>query len=1034
MHRIRAPRSSLLSLLLIALILLPPRLASAQHFGRNKIQYENFDWRILNTPHFEIFFYDGEERLAARAALIVEDAYLRLSETFATGLSERVPFILYDSHNAFQQNNISGGLIGEGTGGFSEPLRNRMVLPYPGDNAAFVHVINHELVHVFMFEIAYRRGGKGGKRRELYPIPLWFAEGAAEWFSTGWDEQADMWMRDATIYDWVRPLHQINGGFQVYKQGQSAMRYMAATYGEGKVVEFFRAVGETGDVNRALENTIERSVKEFDREWQKSLRREYWPRFCDKREPETIARRLTDHSEAGHYFAQRPALSPDGESIAFFSDREGLVNLYLMSTSDGKVTQKLATGYRSNEFLSFHSFESGISFSRGGEAICFVAKSGNDETLYVLATESGEILRQIPLRMDIARSPAWSPVANSVVLSGTRDGQTDLYLVDLLRETVTGMTDDLDCEFTPAWSPAGDRIVFSAYPDPAARLRPGANPLASLAGIDWASRENLSAVSGRRELRILDPATGEQGFLVGTSGDDSDPLFIDDSEIVFVSDASGISNLCRYDLASHELRRFTDVLGGIFQPAVSAKSDNFAFVAFGEAGFDIYLMENYGEAIAAGDFPLEPEIPAAPGQEAAEERVGPPASTTGYPAPDTPDAALIQDTALLDRDEEAGTPAVHAGEVEDYSPRFSIDPFGSGATGGVSYSSSMGLGVANAISMSDLLGNHRLGFLLNFRRSIASSDLAASYYYLKRRINCGVGIFHYRYYRSGSMTTLGEVFDRDRLYSDRNYGAFFRASLPLSVFDRVELDLQAFRTERIFYELGESGYLEQTDSESTLLVQPSLSYVHDGALYGSNGPMLGSRWTVSLSPAIPIGGDGIDRFTAYADYRKYMPIWARNSVALRVIGAASMGSEPRNFVLGGPMTMRGYSGRDFDDRNFAGDLLHPNLVGSNMLLLNLEYRFPFVDYLLFGWPDRFGLGAIGGVLFLDVGGAFDENFRPFERDGGGHLRLADLNGDFGVGFRARLGWLPMKFDWAWRTDFAHSSRDAQYSFAIAPEF
>ena len=83
---IRAPRSRILPPLFAVLLLLAPIGASAQHFGRNKIQYENFDWRILNTPHFEIFFYEGEEQLAARAALIVEDAYLRLSETFGTQL------------------------------------------------------------------------------------------------------------------------------------------------------------------------------------------------------------------------------------------------------------------------------------------------------------------------------------------------------------------------------------------------------------------------------------------------------------------------------------------------------------------------------------------------------------------------------------------------------------------------------------------------------------------------------------------------------------------------------------------------------------------------------------------------------------------------------------------------------------------------------------------------------------------------------------------------------------------------------------
>ena len=153
----RPSRHFAVSLALLAAISLGSAVpAEAQFFGRNKIQYENFDWKVLNTPHFEIFFYSAEEGLAARAAVLAEDAYLRLSLLFDHQLETQVPFILYASPNDFQQTNISDGLIGEGTGGFSEPLRKRMVLPYPGDNEGFVHVINHELVHVFMFDIAYR--------------------------------------------------------------------------------------------------------------------------------------------------------------------------------------------------------------------------------------------------------------------------------------------------------------------------------------------------------------------------------------------------------------------------------------------------------------------------------------------------------------------------------------------------------------------------------------------------------------------------------------------------------------------------------------------------------------------------------------------------------------------------------------------------------------------------------------------------------------------------------------------------------------
>ena len=36
----------------------------AQYFGRNKVQYESFDFRVLKTEHFDIYFYPPEEEAA----------------------------------------------------------------------------------------------------------------------------------------------------------------------------------------------------------------------------------------------------------------------------------------------------------------------------------------------------------------------------------------------------------------------------------------------------------------------------------------------------------------------------------------------------------------------------------------------------------------------------------------------------------------------------------------------------------------------------------------------------------------------------------------------------------------------------------------------------------------------------------------------------------------------------------------------------------------------------------------------------------
>jgi hypothetical protein len=625
-----------------------------------------------------------------------------------------------------------------------------------------------------------------------------------------------------------------------------------------------------------------------------------------------------------------------------------------------------------------------------------------------------------------------------------------------------------------------------------------------------------------RDIYIHDLRTGESKLLLSTRGDDSDPVAVDEKNLVFVSDASGISNLYHYNVDTRRIHRFTDVLTGIFQPSVCMEMNRLAFTAFTNAGYDIFLLENASEYAAEHHYrdpldlvmteegpqisPPPPELtegsslsvkellsmeplpheqndsPAAvAGAEVAEDSLAHVIATPVAPADssaraeemselasdeadsltrreavdDLADAGVVVpppprtarggqtggggSTAEADSTDHPHTPATLTnkpiGKVEKYHPRFSLDPLGGGSVGGIYYTSGLGLGFANIISLSDLLGNHRMEFLINFYGSIKDSDLSASYYYLKRRVNLGFGVFHYVNFFNSNFTTLGEVFDRSRVFSERNYGVFGIASRPSSTFDRVDFEVQAFVSDRTFYEFDPfTGYYVETEHEQAKLFQPSLSFIHDSAFYGYNGALTGSRWTLNFSPALPLGDSALDRVTGFADYRKYMLLFNRSAIAFRIMGAASNGSDPRIFVLGGPFTLRGWDTYDFEQSVYVDDGENANLVGRRMLLMNLEYRFPAVDAIFFGWPGSFGIGGIGGVVFLDMGSAFNDIFIPFGETRYGNFRLDDLKADYGFGLRVNMGWLPLRFDWAWKTDFASTYGDMRFTFSIGPSF
>lgn len=1085
------------AVLVLALAVLVAVALSAQaQFGRNKIQYKNLKWQVLTTPHFEFYFHQGSESFVVRAALIMEDGYRMLAEQLQENLPWRVPVILYGAHSDFLQNNIAETLLPEGVQAFAEPSRKRIVVPFTGSYDAFAHTAVHELAHVFTFQIVYNRLlDNVFSQNYLFPMPLWIAEGVAEYLAVGWNAESDMFIRDAVIHDYLLDLDYA-GGYMVYKAGQSAMNYIEETYGKEKVRELLLALGSTRSGDVALERTLGLDSREFSARWKKALRKHYWPMYGEKTEAEDIGRRLTNHREGHHYYNTKAVMSPDGEKIAYFSDRDGFISIFLMSTVDNKIIKKLVSGYRSSHFESLHFFTSSISFSPDGEFLTFVAKANGRDVLYVIDTKKGKVRRTIKVDgVDELTSPAWSPNGDVICVSANFGGQTDLVLVEIDSGKTRRLTSDAADQLSPRFFPDGKKMAFTYFPEMTIPVPPALNAEArrELSEMDFLSYDNVRR-GLNRDIYEIDVETGAMRPLVATAGDDDSPVVFDGGrKMVFVSDVSGVSNLYLADLEKGRHYRITDALSGIFTPDVNEAKNRLTFTAFVEGGYDVFVSDDLGEllkkryadeAVAAGpdagaaatvaagapgesgstgsaglDVPLAAVLARAAAGKEDGDRERRDLTRASFSLADEDSTSMIEAEVtprLPDREEAAGgtSPEVLAGAAwngkgprPSREPEKSIEgvnrpvspdePLTKGATvtnyrlklspdfigsGGFYFATGYGFGLANTIALSDILGDHRMVFSFNIQSDIEDSDVFASYYYLKRRVNYGIGIFQFRNYLNSPVSSIGESFGNYRLFAERNYGLYGLVSIPFTTFDRLDLELQAFVSERQFYEEyvnGDVAYFEQKGESTRRLYEPSVSFVHDGSFYDMFGPVEGSRWIVSVSKGLGFNSKDVSRSTLYLDMRKYKRVFYRNSVALRAAFAASEGPDARTFFLGGPSTLRGYDYLAFE--------------GSRMAIGTIEYRFPLIDALVLGFPGRWGLGNIGGKLFFDVGAAWrDGDVEPLRRDVSG-VQFQDVRGNFGFGTHFYFGYFLLNFQLAWQTDM-REVYSSHFTFFIGPAF
>ncbi len=1033
-------------LLLTAIALLNVSLlAQEEYFGKNKVQYKAFNWTYIQSPNFDVYFYDEQYELAKFCIAELETAYVEVSRELDYRLKGRVPVFIYSSPNEFQQTNVTMEILPEGVGGFTEYFKNRVVVPYNGSYEDLRHVLHHELTHAVIVDLIYGNVlGSLLSRQYLFQLPLWFGEGYAEYSSrNGWDYFADMIVRDATIHGYLAPVDYL-GGYLAYKQGQAAIKFLAETYGEEKIADIINKGRRSLSISRAMKASIGLTTTEFDEKFQLYLKKIYWPEIATRDEPAKFSKRLTNHEKDGSYFNEKPTFSPNGELIAFYSDRSDFTEIYLMNSGDGKVVRSLVKGERSGDLESLHSFVSGLSWSYDGKLIAFAAKSGGKDALMIYNVEKGKIVKKISPGFGSIYNPAFTPDGN-VIMTGVTDGKSDLYHVDVASKSVRKLTDDDWDDKDAAVNHDGTFLAFASdrpvKQDPERRFPFGTYNVFLM---------NLATGV------IVDTVTFEDGICRYPTWSP------DGKKLCYVSNLNGIDNLYVVDLdAGTPAFPITNVLSGIGSPSWSPKGDQIVFQAFFKGGYDIYLMKDIkpvtedGAPLVAtkfvkGEMRAEYAAVIDNGEDSSavrdslfEEDFPAESENTDFvftpPAKSGPDVRIEGDSAVVETaHEDDGRDTIYAArpdgeyEIKRYKAKFSPDI----VSGGLSYDTFYGLRGQSFVLVTDFLGNHQFLIGTDIVNSINQTNLQLYYINSTHRTDFGFGVFHNKNYFEDN---------RDRLFSDRTYGLLASVSHPFSLFRRIQLDVSHIYIDRTYYDprINEQNQLVYDDANENATTA-DLAMIHDNVLWGYTGPINGSRWKLRFERTLPISNSSQDYWAGEFDYRKYWHLGGQYSFAFRMAGGASFGNNRKIYYVGGNTNYIGSTTTDDDVYSVQGfyfsKIVTPlrgydyfEFEGSKYGVVNLEFRYPFVEYLALRFPLPLVLARLSGAVFFDAGAAWNRNEEFRLMTSTGSDRLLSLKTGFGTGARVNLGIFLLRYDLAWGWDLVDVSKPKHY-FSFGAEF
>ncbi|QQL51525.1 DPP IV N-terminal domain-containing protein [Mucilaginibacter ginkgonis] len=939
--------------------------AHAQYFGQNKVRYKNLKFKVYKTPHFEIYYYMKNDSLLKRFAQESELWYTLHQQVFRDTFRRANPIILYANHPDFQQTTAIDGEISVGTGGVTEGLKNRVVMPIMETNQTTRHVIGHELVHAFQYHSLLTSDTTS--LASLNNLPLWMIEGMAEYLSLGKkDAYTAMWMRDAYLNHDIPTLRDLTESTKYfpYRYGEAFWSFLGSTYGDTIIVPFFKNTARFG-LQYGIRRTFGYDDKTLSKLWKNSIETTYQPYLKDTLQT-PVGKRIIDNKNAGDMNVA-PSISPDGKYLAFLSEKDLFtVDLYLADAKSGRVIKKLTSKVSNTHIDEFNFIESAGTWSPDGKKFAFSVFNNGRNRMLIVSIPNGRVLEDISMgKVEQFSNLSWSPDGKNIAFQGMTEGQGDIYTYNFDTKKVTQLTNDKYSDYQPTYSRDGRKIIFST---------------------DRTTYDKSLSQEITFNLAEIDVATGLVNNLnIFNGANNLNPQYsADGSQIYFLSNKDGFRNMYRYTLASGKTEQMTDLFTGIsgiteYSPALSVS-------AYDDIVYSYYRRQKYALYNAKASEFKATTVEA--GQTNFDAAMLPPPRFVGV---DQINANLQNYLAY---------PRIPVDSIKNvpYRPQFKLDYLASSGVGvGVS---TYGAGLASGIQgvFSDILGRNQIFAGASVNGEVYDFGAQVAYINQQGRWNVGGALSHIPFqfanynrvsttYNNGGkpIPAYEDRFDIIRIFQDQ---ANLFTAYPFSKVTRLEfgggISHYYYRVDRYstYYDTTslapiafEKHHVANSDYQADPLnsnirltpftiLQVNTALVGDNSFFGVTAPLNGFRYRIQAEYDF----GSANYFAPSIDLRKYERV-APVTFAGRFYTYGRFGQVGNllyPLFVGYPFLIRGYEYNSFyNSRQTSGNgFTVDQLSGNRIAVANFEVRLPFTG------PEK--LAQIKSkFLFTDLNLFFD---------------------------------------------------------------
>ncbi|WP_338874817.1 hypothetical protein WBJ53_04275 [Spirosoma sp. SC4-14] len=1035
-------------ILLVGLWLGILSMASAQNypalerFGKNRIQYRTFDWKIIRTSNFEIYYYQDGTQIANLTAQYAESEFDRITELLGYTPYNRVKIFLFNSPSELAQSNIGLNTQGGLNRREQDLSKSRLELAFTGDQISFRRQIVHDVSMLFVYDMLYGGSLKDALQSSLLlTLPDWFMPGIASYIAEGNSVELDDYMRDISLNRPVKKPSLLSGR-EAERVGHSIWNYIVQKYGRDNVSNILNLTRIIRNEQSSISSTLGVPYTRFLREW-----RDYYAGMAN-----TVAQsyragsddfQIKVNSTDDEVLLTSLKLSPDKQYIAYATLHDGKYRVEVVNTSNRKKTIVLQGGYRLDGQVARTSTPL-VAWQRGNNLLIITDELGKTNLYQFSDFEKRpkrQFKRQINGLTQVIAADA-SDDGGSLILSADRRGQNDLFLYSINRGSYQQLTNDLYDDLDPQFiGRTARQVVFSS------------NRKLDTLGVDKGS---YKAISDRLSLFMHEGGARDLSLVRFTDSLSHavQPIPASETVVYFLNDVNGIQNLYRLNTESGATAQVTAFPQNIRLYDLNPANGGFVYSSFkdGEEYIGFRSQLNLNQTVNAQPTPRSLSLGAgnAKVQGIAGRTGAAKPDTTGKPSVAKTDTVAAKQAETVVRKDSVSQMALEPGEVDTDNYQFDPDVLKAteyrqrrSITGGVptltttlprnrrrenitirgpfTYKgmftvndansnwridpiSAKGFGYSQDVTLTDLLENHVLRAGLFITTTLRNSDLFAEYTNLTHRIDFGARVDRSTLFVDNS--GLSQKYRYNRVAVSASYPISVNSRFTVSPFYAITrlIDFSSFsEPDRVSDYAGVRG-----------------EFVFDNTKVNGMNMAIGTKMKIKFEEYAGLRSSAESFRRLSIDLRHYQKIHRDLVLATRFSFSQSGGPAPKQSTLGGMDNWIG-ANSSIKEQVASNPLLVPNpipaeipydyrnvffldfaaplrgfrqgkLTGTSHMLFNAELRLPLIRYLYRGNITSNFLRNLQLVAFTDIGTAWSgkgpfsqQNSLNTEVVGGGNI-------------------------------------------------